>query len=81
MCEGERSPPLCPADVALDPGMSHTASTRWHDDSRLEFLLRCRDRYAAESEWDRTAVNWRTFLTFIVFFSCNSFTYKKQNEQ
>jgi len=26
---------------------------RWHDDSRLEFLLRNRDRWATELEWDR----------------------------
>jgi len=25
----------------------------WHDDSRLEFLLRSRDLYATEMEWDR----------------------------
>lgn len=28
------------------------ASTRWHDDSRLEFLLRSRDRYGADADWD-----------------------------
>lgn len=29
------------------------APRRWHDDSRLEFLLRNRDRFATEIEWER----------------------------
>jgi len=29
------------------------AMRQWHDDSRLEFLLRNRDRFATELEWDR----------------------------
>merc|ERR1719329_781826 len=29
-----------------------SALPRWHDDSRVEFLLRNRDRFNAELEWD-----------------------------